>query len=84
MSKRNYNIDVQVYTKNQNVISNCNAITFINPASSGVDFTVNNIPVTSGSELEISGLEDETDVTPYVINFGTNNGTCIVVKKVYV
>lgn len=78
-----YSIEVASYNKTQQVSSNCNAITFINPVGSGSDFTVNDIPVTEGSELEISGWQNEIDTTLYVVSWGTGTGICIVVKKVY-
>jgi len=80
---RKYVIEVAIYNKNQQIKSNCNSVTFVNPVGSGVNFTVNDIPVIEGNELEISGLEGEEDTTLYIVNFGTTTGTCIVIKKVY-
>lgn len=78
-----YSIEVEVYTSNQKVESKCNAITFINPSGSGVTFTVNNIPILEGNSLELAGKANEIDITQYLLNFGTVNGTCYVIKKVY-
>jgi hypothetical protein len=75
-----YKIDIQQYANNQLVISNCNAITFIN--NGATDVLINNIPLAVGANLSIQGNADELDTTQYNIAVGTSTtANVIVIKK---
>lgn len=75
-----YKIDIQQYANNQLVISNCNAITFINNGATSV--LINNIPLAAGANLSIQGNADELDTTEYNITVGTSTtANVIVIKK---
>ena len=79
-SQTKYKIDIQQYTNNQLVISNCNAITFIN--NGATDVLINNIPLVVGANLSIQGNADELDTTEYNITVGVSTtANVIVIKK---
>jgi hypothetical protein len=76
-----YTTEIQYYTTNQQIIGNCNVITFVNTGT--ITMYVNNFPVTSGNSFSIAGNQDEIDVSNYQIDFrGSTVGEVYVIKKV--
>jgi hypothetical protein len=80
-----YYIEVNQYTTNINLASNCSAITFINYGSNTVD--INGVDLTQGQQLTIEGNVNEIDQTTYQVQFtGSSafNNSLTVIKKLYV
>jgi len=80
-----YYIEVNQYTRNINLSSNCSAITFINYGSNTVD--INGVDLTQGQQLTIEGNVNEIDQTTYQVQFtGATavNNSLTVIKKLYV
>jgi len=79
---RKYKTEFTQYNEqNIQVISNCNAITFIN---NGLTFPVivNNIlEIPIGGSIAIEGNENEIDTTIYNISV---KETCIVLRKLFI
>jgi len=82
MSVVKYKVEMNQITTNEKVISNCNAITFINVG--GVSALINNsVPLVPNANLVIAGNENEMDVTEYSINFGASaTGVITVIRKI--
>jgi len=80
-----YYIEVNQYTTNINLASNCSAITFINYGSNTVD--INGVDLTQGQQLTIEGNVNEIDQTTYQVQFtgaSAANNSLTVIKKLYV
>jgi len=80
-----YYIEVNQYTTNINLPSNCSAITFINYGSNTVD--INGVDITQGQQLTIEGNVNEIDQTTYQVQFtgaSAVNNSLTVIKKLYV
>ena len=78
---RRYRNENQFYTTNQRIISNCNAINFVNTGT--ITVYINNFPVTAGNSLSYGGNQNEIDVTEYIIDFqGSLVGEIWVQKKI--
>jgi hypothetical protein len=79
---RKYKIEFTQYNEqNIEVISNCNAITFINN-SPNFPITINNILVIPvGGSIAIEGNENEIDTTVYNV---TAKESCIVLRKLFI
>lgn len=78
---KKYYLDFQQYATNQNLYSNCNAITFINIGASSV--FINKLELATGASLSIQGNENEIDTTTYEMYFSTGNGNLSVIRKFY-
>lgn len=78
---RKYRLIFENYNDNYRLISNCNAMTFINNGTATL--YVNNFPIAAGASLATEGNENEEDVTEYNINFGGTLGDLWVIKKIY-
>jgi hypothetical protein len=79
---RKYKIEFTQYSEqNIQVISNCNAITFINNSTT-LPITINNIlEIPVGGSIAIEGNENEIDTTVY--NLGVKE-SCIVLRKLFI
>jgi len=80
-----YYIEVNQYTTNINLSSNCSAITFINYGSNTVN--INGVDLTQGQQLTIEGNVNEIDQTTYQLQFtgaSAVNNSLTVIKKLYV
>jgi Na+-transporting NADH:ubiquinone oxidoreductase subunit NqrF len=79
---RKYKIEFTQYNEqNIQVISNCNAITFINNSLT-YPITINNIlDIPVGGSIAIEGNENEIDTTTYNV---VVKESCIVLRKLYV
>jgi len=77
-----YTTDIQVYTQNDSVIANCNAITFQNTGTTNVK--VLGYTIIPGTSLSISGNAGELDITKYDIIFAANVGDLTVIRKIFV
>jgi hypothetical protein len=78
---KRYVLDFQQYANNNNIVSDCNAITFVNTGT--VDVFVNKFLLVAGASLVIGGNENEIDTTVYNIYFPTSAGALSVIKKYY-
>jgi hypothetical protein len=78
---KQYIIDVIQYSTNNNLTSNCNAITFVNTGVT--DCYISKFLLVPGASLSISGNENEIDVTVYIISFTGGTGILSVVRKFY-
>jgi Na+-transporting NADH:ubiquinone oxidoreductase subunit NqrF len=77
---RKYKIEFTQYNdQNIQVISNCNAITFINNGTLAI--VINSIlEIPAGGSIAIEGNENEIDVTTYNL---VVRDTCIVLRKLF-
>jgi hypothetical protein len=78
---RKFTINTQVVTENGVVESNCNAITFKNTGAATV--YVKGVPLVTGEPMEVTGNDDEMDITQYDIRFGSGAAQLIVLRKTY-
>lgn len=82
---REYRIFGATFSKNDAIKDKQNAINFLNRGTSTV--TINNLELSPGEQLSISGQTDEVDVTEYQITFITGaalSNKLIVLRKVFV
>lgn len=84
MADRKFRTETQQYSENINdVDSNCADIIFFNGALLPV--FVDGFPIAPGATLEISGNENEINVSKYKLSFGAGNtGIVYVTRKKYV
>lgn len=77
---RKYKVEFTQYNdQNIQVISNCNAITFINNGTLAI--VINNIlEIPAGGSIAIEGNENEIDTTTYNL---VVRDTCIVLRKLF-
>jgi len=78
---RKYKIEFTQYNEqNIQVISNCNAITFINNSAT-LPITINNVlEIPVGGSIAIEGNENEIDTTVYNVIV---KESCIVLRKLF-
>jgi Na+-transporting NADH:ubiquinone oxidoreductase subunit NqrF len=78
---RKYKIEFTQYNEqNIQVISNCNAITFINNGAT-LPIIINNVlEIPVGGSIAIEGNENEIDTTTYNV---VVKETCIVLRKLF-
>jgi Na+-transporting NADH:ubiquinone oxidoreductase subunit NqrF len=78
---RKYKIEFTQYNEqNIQVISNCNAITFINNGTT-LPIIINNVlEIPVGGSIAIEGNENEIDTTTYNV---VVKETCIVLRKLF-
>jgi len=78
---RNYKVEFMQYS-NQNIqiISNCNAITFINNGTTYPIIINNILEIPVGGSIAIEGNADEIDTTTYNL---TVHESCIVLRKIF-
>lgn len=84
MTKIKYITEVQSYAApiNIDVDSMCVDITFYN--NSAATIFINGFPLSAGSTLEITGNDNELNVTKYKIGWnGAVTGECVVVRRKY-
>ena len=79
---RKFKIEFTQYNEqNIQVISNCNAITFINNGAT-LPITINNVlDIPVGGSIAIEGNENEIDTTTYNV---VVKETCIVLRKLFI
>lgn len=79
---RKYKIEFTQYNEqNIQVISNCNAITFINNGAT-LPIIINNVlEIPVGGSIAIEGNENEIDTTTYNV---VVKETCIVLRKLFI
>ena len=86
---REYYTDVQEYSTNCEVQSNCNSITFINMNLTAVKVDTvilkgSPSPTEIGGSLSIDGNFGEKNITVYKLNFqGNYTGVIQVIRKFY-
>jgi hypothetical protein len=74
-------LDFQQYANNNNIVSECNSITFVNTGTT--DVFINKFLLVAGAALAIGGNENEIDTTVYNIYFPAGAGALSVIKKYY-
>jgi len=78
---RKYKVEFIEYTnQNVQVISNCNAITFINNGTTQAIKINNILEIPVGGSIAIEGNENEIDVTTYNL---VVLESCIVLRKLF-
>ncbi|MES2219167.1 MAG: hypothetical protein V4501_12250 [Pseudomonadota bacterium] len=78
-----YYVSVSVYSANQPVPSDCNAIAFVNDGTNPVNVFAKKLY--SGNTLSIAGNSKEKDTTSYEVWFTDTGGTnqLTVIRKFY-
>jgi len=78
---RKYKVEfIEYVNQNIQVISNCNAITFINNGATD-PIKINNIlEIPAGGSIAIEGNENEIDITTYNL---VVTESCIVLRKLF-
>jgi hypothetical protein len=78
---KKYILDFQQFGSNNNIVSQCNAITFVNTGTT--DAFVNKFLLVAGASLVIGGNEGEIDTTVYTFYFTGGVGNLSVIRKYY-
>ena len=79
---RRYRVDIIQYNENNRIDSLCNEIAFINTGTTNM--FIKKYLIVPGQSLNISGNNDEIDITAYDLSFTGGVGNCTVVRKFYV
>jgi hypothetical protein len=78
-----YRTEIQQYTSDYTLFSNCNSLAFINTGAAPV--TIDKFVLAVGAALSIDGNENEINDTTYRISFaGATNGVLTVIRKYYI
>jgi hypothetical protein len=78
---KKYILDFQQFGTNNNIVSQCNAITFVNTGTT--DVYINKFLLSAGASLVVGGNENEIDTTVYIFYFTGGIGNLSVIRKYY-
>lgn len=77
-----YQIQFESIEAQKVIDSNCNAICFVSNFNNTLPVLVNGIPLYPGTAINISGNNNEKDITKYRIDMPAGNQEIIIIRKI--